>query len=137
MRMPAPAITIVVVVMRMFVSMPASAAAFVVVVMHMRVCLLVNAVYFYGRIIVHMQTLAAVIADFKRIKIAEFAFAAAYAIAVVQNALPVFGFYIFHNITLYNIAPVTQSVLKGLSFTKNFTQNKNKRLLFAYAYVIL
>lgn len=92
--MPAPAITIVVV----FVSMPASAAAFVMVAMHMRVRLLVNAVYFYGRIIVHMQTLAAVIANFKRIKIAEFAFAATYAIAVIQNALPVFGFYIFHNI---------------------------------------
>ena len=83
MRMSAAAITIVVVVMRMFVSMPASAAAFVMIVMHMRIRLLVNAVYFYCGIIVHMQTLTAVIANFKRIKIAEFAFAASYAVAVV------------------------------------------------------
>lgn len=79
MRMSAAAITIVVVVMRM----SATAAAFVMIVMHMRIRLLVNAFYFYGRIIVHMQTLAAVIANFKRIKIAEFAFAAPYAVAVV------------------------------------------------------
>ena len=74
-RMTAAAI--VVVVMRM------PAAAFVMIVMHMRIGLLVNAVYFYCGIIVHMQTLAAVIANFKRIKIAEFALAAAYTIAVV------------------------------------------------------
>lgn len=79
MRMSAAAIAIVVV----FVSMSAAATAFVMVVMHMRIRLLVYAVYFYGRIIVHMQTLTAVIANFKRIKIAEFAFAATYAVAVV------------------------------------------------------
>ncbi len=79
MRMFAAAITIVVVVMRM----SAAASAFVMIVMHMRIRLLVNAVYFYCGIIVHMQTLTAVIANFKRIKIAEFAFAAPYAVAVV------------------------------------------------------
>ena len=78
-RMTAAAI--VVVVMRMFMRITAS--AFVGIGMHMRIGLLVNAVYFYGSIIVHMQTLAAVIANFKRIKIAEFTFAAPYAVAVV------------------------------------------------------
>lgn len=60
----------------------ATAAAVIVMTARM-VDLIEYAVYLYSGVIVHMQALAAVIADFKRIEIAKFALAAIYAIAIV------------------------------------------------------
>lgn len=71
------AITAVIVIMVM-----ATAAAVIVMTARM-VDLIEYAVYLYSGVIVHMQALAAVIADFKRIEIAKFALAAIYAIAIV------------------------------------------------------
>lgn len=73
----AAAITAVIVIMIM-----ATAAAVIVMTARM-VDLIEYAVYLYSGVIVHMQALAAVIADFKRIEIAKFALAAIYAIAIV------------------------------------------------------
>lgn len=72
----AAAITVVVI-------MVMAAAAAVIVMIARMVDLIEYAVYLYSGVIVHMQTLAAVIADFKRIEIAKFALAAIYAIAIV------------------------------------------------------
>lgn len=72
-------VVIVVVVM-------ATAAAIVGMIMRviMRVIGLGEyALYLYGGVIVHMQALAAVIANFKRIEIAKFALAAIYAVTIV------------------------------------------------------
>lgn len=74
------AITIVVI---MVVIMVVAAAAAVIVMTARMVDLIEYAVYLYSGVIVHMQALAAVIADFKRIEIAKFALAAIYAIAIV------------------------------------------------------
>ena len=71
------AITAVIVIM-----IVATAAAVIVMTARM-VDLIEYAVYLYSGVIVHMQALAAVIADFKRIEIAKFALAAIYAIAIV------------------------------------------------------
>ncbi len=76
----AAAITIVVI---MVVIMVMAAAAAVIVMTARMVDLIEYAVYLYSGVIVHMQALAAVIADFKRIEIAKFALAAIYAIAIV------------------------------------------------------
>lgn len=73
----AAAITAVIVIM-----IVATAAAVIVMTARM-VDLIEYAVYLYSGVIVHMQALAAVIADFKRIEIAKFALAAIYAIAIV------------------------------------------------------
>lgn len=72
----AAAITVVVI-------MVVAAAAAVIVMTARMVNLIEYAVYLYSGVIVHMQALAAVIADFKRIEIAKFALAAIYAIAIV------------------------------------------------------
>lgn len=72
---------IAVIVMIVVVVMATAAA---IVVMIVRVIGLVEyALYLYGGVIVHMQALAAVIANFKRIEIAKFALAAIYAVAIV------------------------------------------------------
>ena len=71
------AITAVIVIM-----IVATTAAVIVMTVRM-VDLIEYAVYLYSGVIVHMQALAAVIADFKRIEIAKFALAAIYAIAIV------------------------------------------------------
>lgn len=73
----AAAITVVIVIM-----IVATAAAVIVKTARM-FDLIEYAVYLYSGVIVHMQALAAVIADFKRIEIAKFALAAIYAIAIV------------------------------------------------------
>lgn len=77
----AAAITAVIVIM--IVIMVMAAAAAVIVMTARMVDLIEYAVYLYSGVIVHMQALAAVIADFKRIEIAKFALAAIYAIAIV------------------------------------------------------
>ena len=76
----AAAITVVVI---MVVIMVVATAAAVIAMTARMVDLIEYAVYLYSGVIVHMQALAAVIADFKRIEIAKFALAAIYAIAIV------------------------------------------------------
>ena len=72
----------VVIVIASMVMIMTSAVAIVVVPMFV-IGLTVYTLYLYRGVIVHMQTSAAVIADFKRIKIAKFALAAVYAVAIV------------------------------------------------------
>lgn len=71
------AIAVIVVIVVM-----ATAAAIVGMIMRM-IGLGEYALYLYGGVIVHMQALAAVIANFKRIEIAKFALAAIYAVTIV------------------------------------------------------
>ena len=72
-------VVIVVVVM-------ATAAAIVGMIMRV-IGLGEYALYLYGGVIVHMQALAAIIANFKRVEVTQFAFAATYAFSIVQNAI--------------------------------------------------
>lgn len=78
-----PIITTAVAVLAMRVAVVMATAVAVFVMIMTMFGLTVYALYFYRGVIVHMQALAAVIADFKRIEIAKFAFAAIYAIAIV------------------------------------------------------
>ena len=71
------AIAVIVVIVVM-----ATAAAIVGMIMRM-IGLGEYALYLYGGVIVHMQALAAIIANFKRIEIAKFALAAIYAVTIV------------------------------------------------------
>lgn len=71
------AIAVIVVIVVM-----ATAAAIVGMIMRV-IGLGEYALYLYGGVIVHMQALAAVIANFKRIEIAKFALAAIYAVTIV------------------------------------------------------
>lgn len=71
------AIAVIVVIVVM-----ATAAAIVGMIMRV-IGLGEYALYLYGGVIVHMQALAAIIANFKRIEIAKFALAAIYAVTIV------------------------------------------------------
>ena len=55
-----------------------------------------DAVDFYRGVVVRLQAFSAVVAYFKRIEIAEFAFPAADTVAVVKHAFSVTEFVSFH-----------------------------------------
>lgn len=81
-RMIMTAAIAVIVVIVVVVVVMATAAAIVGMIMRV-IGLGEYALYLYGGVIVHMQALAAVIANFKRIEIAKFALAAIYAVTIV------------------------------------------------------
>ena len=77
-----------------------------------------NAVDLYRGVIVRLQTLSAVIADFERIEITKFAFAATDAVAVVKHAFAVPDFISFH---------ITH--LPSSAFVKRLPADKNRKKL--------